>query len=725
MYDEKLNDIIFKYELDIDYPGYRKKILAEKYIKEWIHQWTNNLSENQKILCIATDEEQILRMRFNTCDDIRFSYMIFENLKKENICTRYQNIYVISNQGSSQIADWLESRGLQYELLYESFNKVGLLFSGEYYVFLEEPDLDDSLIGYKTSNSYFFEMRFLKKCIENEDDNCKYLKRAIFISLVYKDFLLFEEYLSKLIDILTLCEKEKYLALKQEVKNLLKEIKEAISKKEKKDIVMLWMDQLGYENLQVMPYVSATMKKGVFFDNAFTLIPWTVPTYRCIFTDKKEMSSSMHNHEKAISEEECSICKYMSVKGYDFKVISEHFIRRGYVEKHLQWGGYMELYSPASLILWNTICCMGENEKPVFLLAHELSHTHDPWQTTDGGEDIFQDQPKRYLYARLELDRQIEYYSDFMEKSIRIFMSDHGWGEPWTHTHAVLAIVSDKLKASRIEQIFSYQNFSELLRQLLDDELDVSKLVTEYARIGCLPIYNETLVRNNFQRKRIPMYLIGYRGVVTQQYIYLNYQNGREVLLNRSELPRKLYILPHKSDICDPKLLSYFRQRVGDLTLDMSDKKFVWARKSLLIAEKIRGIERNQLNYINKWLAESDLRRIVIRMGGEHSYTLYEWLTEDNQNRIVAFIDNDPQCICSVFGKQVVGMRDVQKMQIDGVILSSYQYLDLLRSEKKLYPAGTVFFDIYEYIQREGFPLKDIQNDLVGLPDCEYEFCTE
>ena len=110
-------------------------------------------------------------------------------------------------------------------------------------------------------------------------------------------------------------------------------------------------------------------------------------------------------------------------------------------------------------------------------------------------------------------------------------------------------------------------------------------------------------------------------------------------------------------------------------------------------------------------------------MGGEHSYTLYEWLTEDNQNKIVAFIDNDPKCICSVFGKKVINMENIQNLEIDGVILSSYEHLEFIRSEKNLYPMGTTIFDMYEYIQNEGFPDKDIMNDLVGLPDSEYKAC--
>lgn len=724
-YDKKINDIIFKYNLDTDYPDYKMKLTAEKYLEEWIQQWIKTSDKDQKILYVAKEEDQILHMRFYTRNNEKFEYVIFEDLKKEDTRLReweiYKYIFLISYQENDEMISWFHSKGLQFESVYEMFRRVGLCFEREWYVFFEEQKAGDLPDAYRANNSYFLETSFLKSCIEHEKNKNIYLKRLIFVSLVYKDFLSFETYIRRLVNASSQDEAQRYTELYHEVKNVLGEINETISKKEKQDIVMIWMDQVGYENMDAMPYVYAAMQQGIFFENAFTVIPWTVPTYKCIFADEKEMSCSIHNHSKPITRDECSICSYMEEKGYDFKVISEHFVRKGYIDTQLGWGDYLEPHAPASLILWNTICCLGETNKPVFVLAHELSHTHEPWQTTKFEEDILGNFQKRYFYARQEADRQIEYYAGFMKKSVKIYMSDHGWGEPWSHTHAVLAIVSENLKPKKIRQMFSYKYFSVLIRQLLDDSIDISELSTDYAEIFCFPTYNEILVKKEIGKRKLSMNLIGYQGVVTQNYIYLKYNNGREVLLNRNSLPRKLYVLPHKGDICEVDMLPWFRQRLGKMTLDLNDKKLVWARKSLAIAEKLKQVKRNQLDYINDWIAGFDLQRIAIRMGGEHSYTLYEWLTEENQEKIVAFIDNDSECICSIFGKRIIKIEDVEKLEIDGVILSSYEYLELLRSEKSLYPEKIIFFDIYAYLQEEGFPNKDIQSDLVGLQDSAYE----
>lgn len=724
-FDAKINDIIFRYHLDADYPVYRMKVIAERYLKEWILQWIETVTADRKILCVAAEADQIMHMRFYTRDHEKFEYVLFENLKKEDEglrdWTAYSYIFLISYQENEEISAWFQDKGLPFGSIYEMFERVGLCFQREWYVFFEERKAAVAPDAYGANNSYFLETHFLKKGMEDEKKETDYLKRLIFVSLVYKDFLSFEAYLSQLLALSRADEKQKYTALYQEIKSLLGELEEAIAKRNKQDIFMLWMDQLGYENADVMPYIDTAMRQGVFFENAFTLIPWTVPTYRCIFTDKKEMSCSMHNHDNPITKDECSICAYMQEKGYDFRVVSEHFVRKSYIDKQWGWGDYLEPHAPMSLVLWNAACCMGESDKPVFVLAHELCHTHDPWQTTKFEEGILGNIQKRYLYARQEADRQIEYYVRFMKKSVKIYMSDHGWGEPWRHTHAVLAIVSENLKPAKIKQMFPYRHFSKLIRQLLDHSFDASKLVTDYAEIFCFPTYNKTLVKNELEKKKLSMDLIGYQGVVTQEHIYLKYNNGREVLLNRNRLPRKLYVLPHKSDICDASLLPWYRQRLGKLTLDLSDKKLVWARKTLAIAGKLERAERNQLDCINKWISDSGLQRIAMRMGGEHSYTLYEWLTEENQKRVIGFIDNNPECVCNLFGKKVMRLEEVKSLGIEGVILSSFEHLEMLRNERDLYPVGITFFDIYEYLQKEGFPNKDIQNDLVGLQDSDYE----
>ena len=37
-FDQRLDDIIFRYHLDVFYPGYRKMRQAEKYLNEmWVH----------------------------------------------------------------------------------------------------------------------------------------------------------------------------------------------------------------------------------------------------------------------------------------------------------------------------------------------------------------------------------------------------------------------------------------------------------------------------------------------------------------------------------------------------------------------------------------------------------------------------------------------------------------------------------------------------------------
>ena len=134
-YDEELNNIIFKYKLDDGYPLFQKKISAEKYIHRLICQWKAALNEDQKMLCIAATEDQILHIRFYTYGDDRFDYITYEKLKKGNGRKEgleiYRSICIISNQERKEIASWLEAQGLEYESLYECFEREDLKFDGD------------------------------------------------------------------------------------------------------------------------------------------------------------------------------------------------------------------------------------------------------------------------------------------------------------------------------------------------------------------------------------------------------------------------------------------------------------------------------------------------------------------------------------------------------------------------------------------------------------------
>ncbi len=87
-YDEELNNIIFKYKLDDGYPLFQKKISAEKYIHRLICQWKAALNEDQKMLCIAATEDQILHIRFYTYGDDRFDYITYVILDRLLVSNR-------------------------------------------------------------------------------------------------------------------------------------------------------------------------------------------------------------------------------------------------------------------------------------------------------------------------------------------------------------------------------------------------------------------------------------------------------------------------------------------------------------------------------------------------------------------------------------------------------------------------------------------------------------
>ncbi len=71
--------------------------------------------------------------------------------------------------------------------------------------------------------------------------------------------------------------------------------------------------------------------------------------------------------------------------------------------------------------------------------------------------------------------------------------------------------------------------------------------------------------------------------------------------------------------------------------------------------------------------------------------------------------------------EKIISMDEIGQECLDGIILSSYARCEELRREAQEYPKDIYVFDLYDYLEREGFPLRDIQVDLVGMPDSAYE----
>lgn len=726
-FDQRLDDIIFRYHLDVFYPGYRKMRQAEKYLNVWMKKCCQLVARGEKILCVALNDTDIERFRFYTSQAELFQYYLYQGMEDSDLKNRagaYKEIYIISYDEQEEIAKYLTAHELAFGNIYDDFAANGIEFRNVFYLFLDKKD--EELNGFDNwycgDNSFFLENYYLAKK-KKEMDHPEFLKRMIFLSLAFKDFMIWKKYQLEILGCLDKDEKQIYSQAGQEIEELLEHMKTVLRQRNKKDILMVWLDALNYGLEKDMPFLNGEVENGILFENAFTVIPNTMPTFRVCFTDQKEAGVSLHSHE-LINAKECSLCERFKEKGYAFKVFS------GYLSDVLdaEWyfGEYLDQWAPVSLLLWNAVCCLTESESPVFMMVHELPYTHAPYYTTYQNVDLlslsYQQMKDREHYARREADEQLNFYMSLFGRDVtKIYMSDHGNGQPWERLHTFFMIKSPVLPKGVVSEMFSYSAFDKVVSQLLEGQWDPAEFTADFVCVGALPMYNAKTIRNVIKKKTVRLSAVGYSGVANKDYFYFKYNNGRELLLDRKALPCKEYNIPHRNDICSEKDLLYFRKSLHEWKVDLSDGKFQDSKYIFEILNREAHYPRKKVDVVNEWIALSGRNRIAIRMGGKHARVFYEWLTEENLKKIVCFIDQDKDCACSIFGKRIISVDEIESASLDGIILSSYDFDEELRREASNYPADICIFDVYDYLEKEGFPSRDIQLDLVGMPDSEYE----
>ncbi|MCC8028106.1 MAG: hypothetical protein LIP16_22710 [Clostridium sp.] len=117
------------------------------------------------------------------------------------------------------------------------------------------------------------------------DPNENTLTRLLSICLSMRDFVSFYTYMKEGIKFLG--QSAFLVKIHRDINRLLQKIQEEIESRNKlchsRDIILHWIDQVGYDELRLLPKVSAHIHQGLIFLNSYTVTPYTKPTVRMIF----------------------------------------------------------------------------------------------------------------------------------------------------------------------------------------------------------------------------------------------------------------------------------------------------------------------------------------------------------------------------------------------------------------------------------------------------------
>lgn len=420
-------------------------------------------------------------------------------------------------------------------------------------------------------------------------DKAKILHKIIKEYLMIKDFRNAFHYMDIFVANQYLGYKQ-YKKLKSELMDFLEEIKECISKRNKKDIIINWVDALSYYDINRFPFLSEKSKKGINFENAYTVMPWTTETTKTILFGEYPIEGKLFLKER-LGKENVKLIKNLSENGYGFAYCGMAKFAKMFDESVSAPISYYEnKYSGSMRKQWDALAIMCYSEMPMCILIHTLKETHEPFICGEGNTFIsFRSSEKEWnrkeckIQAKISgeyINNQLEFYEKFYgENAIEIYMSDHGrvGNSPMNENkiHVMLSINGKNMHQDRIYSMFSLVKFSDLIKKIIMNENNWIDLTDNYVLIENLDAYSEQVVQDTMSGKLTSDEMLQCRGVVTLTDRYFLYRYGKEYYFkNRESKENEIDNPQYKDRIQELKTLC------GDEFIDIYQyEKFKYSRQ--------------------------------------------------------------------------------------------------------------------------------------------------
>lgn len=451
------------------------------------------------------------------------------------------DVYIINSkyQGKNIYYDVISSKQNKcvIDLYTEMRVRYGILGPKLFEEYEEEIDLSSN----KIRDAYILFER--ERNIEN-------LESLLGKCLINRDFITFNEVLDGATDLIE--GNERIYTLREEIDGLLKEIKKCIAerrKKQKQDIIMHWIDQVGHDELEMFPKLSNLMEKGICFENAYAVTPYTVATELCLFykdiptlLDRNAINKLM---EGGINSS--FLYKTVTDKGYSFVLTGGMAADWPHSKNE-----YTEFMVASSVYYWNMLNSIINSEKPVFGIVGCLAETHEPWMAPKCSENnpsfefygSYQLSKSKVATAAQFYDEIINFYTDMLGvHTVNIYMSDHGKWEDINlrryddfAMHTILAVTNIGI-TGKVVRLFSYRYFLQLIDYILfcaDGETQQHVFGdTELRSVGFQKVVQsrvKEVTESDEQMKELQSDICsGYQGIKTDYDTYIKLGNGKEI----------------------------------------------------------------------------------------------------------------------------------------------------------------------------------------------------
>lgn len=611
--DDQLNQIIIKYKLNMYYPEwnqfYQSRLLIKRMFEEIPKDKTIALrgagKHTDKLLSIIDEVELKEQINFIVDDNPKTNEINgIPVLTPKEAEQQKIDVYVISS-----FRYGLEMEVMLWKNLPTSSNVINL------YNYLRMNGCPLNTEFYNIDRPYITYLDIY--CSKNQyrraqdiETQRKYLQILIFQCLEIRDFMSAEEYMKEYIN--KGFDDHTYESAWSEIEQLLFEIEELLRKRNCKDIIINWIDQIEYSGLKKMSFVDEVCKGGLVFSNSFSPMIFTDTVMASMFLEKLPIEGKTYLFNEKYNVENSVLLRLLEEEGYHFKYIAYPYIGENVLDDKYRID-YEKAYRKivcnnlnigcSTRLQWKSLQERLEAKHPVCHMIHNLAETHEPylsvWLDDDMSVDRWDmDLKKRRCISRNYMDTQLRFYARFLdEKVARIYLTDHGnanRGYIDDRSRVLMVLYGNIPKVGKEDRIYSHLYFNRVVRYIIDpSETCYNGIFSEYAILENIDAYDpifirqfEAVVRKQTKLVNQVSLFFQYRAIRTADDLYVHYAIGKELY----------FVLPDEENNlidCDQyqDRISQLRDLCGDLFIDSSDEPFCEGKRLYLLVEEIEGME--------------------------------------------------------------------------------------------------------------------------------------
>ncbi len=199
-----------------------------------------------------------------------------------------------------------------------------------------------------------------------------------------------------------------------------------------------------------------------------------------------------------------------------------------------------------------------------------------------------------------------------------------------------------------------------------------------------LDIYNKIFASNFFCRHvAVHEYFFGYHGIVTKEYMYIHFTDGREWFIRRDNDKFVSEPVLWRNYIYDESKVQHYRDIVRRQEENVPDfsEKLKYSSYIHKVYNNAKAMNFRKCELVNQEISQYPDKSIFVRLGGVYGRYVYDMLIEDNRKKIGGFVDLNPDCACAAIGLPIYTSIEQLPDSAKYILPSNENFID--RAEKE------------------------------------------